>query len=205
MKKIFYYDKKDIILSIVLISSLLFTFFSLLFNSFYSLILWPLLPNIGANLLIFLVSFVFATAIFLISNKVDRPIIIERINFIYLSTVLYSSIFIIFNISTLLFKDVWNLYTIFIILALSLILSMIKKYVKINNYLLKSLIYYLIISIPYFIITFLFAGYSKGNQIIIVFSIYTIIYVIINIIIFSIIRTKNKLDNEQKQYSKQFK
>ena len=205
MNKTTYIDKKDVAVSIAVLSCILFTLFSLLFNTFYSIILWPLLPNIGVNLFTLLLAFTISAIVFTISYKLKKPIIVTKLNLITVTTVFYSSIFVIFNILTFFFKDVWNFYTILIIFALSFVLTIIKIYVQISNYLLKSLIYYLVISIPYFVITLVFAGYDKGNQIVVVFAIYTLIFIIININSYLLISAKRKRENQNKQYTKQFK
>ena len=200
-----YLNKNEKAVDIAVVTCILFTFFSLIFNVFYSTILWPLLPNIGVNLLTLLLAFIISSVIFVIRYSLKKSPLISKLNLFEITTIFYTTIFIIFNVLTFFIKDVWNLYTILIILALSFALTIIKLYVNISNFLLKSLIYYLIISIPYFIIALVFAGYDKGNQIIIVFATYTIIYAIINISAYLLISAKLKRENESKKYTKQFK
>ncbi|MBQ8545885.1 MAG: hypothetical protein IJ437_02965 [Clostridia bacterium] len=183
----------------------IFTIISLVFNCFYSILLWPLLPNIGVNLLTLLISFIPALIILLVRYKLKKPLINTKMKIVYSISVVYSSIFIIFNISTVFFKDVWNLYTILIILLLSIIISIIRYYVPISNYLIKTIIYFIVLAIPYFIITLAFAGLGKGNAIIIVFSVYAVAYIISSVTIFLIIRARAKAENNNKSYKKQFK
>lgn len=198
-------EKKQIFVSISTLSCVIFTLFSLLFNIFYSIILWPLLPNIAVNLITLLISFILSSIIMIFSIMIKKPFLIKKINFVFFSCILFTSIFVIFNISTVILKDVWNLYSILIILTLSFLISIVKFYVPIKSFIVKSIIYYIMISIPYFIITLAFGNYGAGNNFIIVFAIYTLIFLLCNIIIFTIKGIKKKAENENKQYTKQFK
>ena len=198
-------SKKDLFFSLGQITCILFTIFSLLFNVFYSIILWPLLPNIGVNLLTLLISFILASIILIFSQMLKKPIKITKFSFILLAPILFTAIFVVFNISTVFLKNVWNLYSILIILVLSFVISLIKFYVPIKSFLLKSIIYYILFAIPYFIITLAFGDYGKENQFLIVFAVYTVVYILSNIIVFLIKKHKQKSDNESKEYIKQFK
>ena len=205
MKKNDIKKEQKIPLSFALNICIMFTVLSLLFNIIYSLMLWPLLPNIGFNLLTLLISFVPALVFVIIKSKLKKPLINTKAKIIYYISFFYTSIFIIFNISTIFFKDVWNLYTILIIFVLSIVISIIRLYLPIKNYLIRAIIYFVVFAIPYFIITLSVEGLGKGNAIIIVFSVYALIYIASSISIYLIIKTREKSSNSKKAYTKMFK
>ena len=196
--------KYEIIFSILSFASLIFLPISLFFNSFNAFFTSADLMSIGFNLVCLGISFLLSAVITIIKYKLKKPLC-KKLLPIYVISCFYSLIFIIVNVSTLLFKDIWNIYTIYILLALSIVVSLILLYLPLKNYLVRSLIYYIVIAIPYFIITLVFGNYGDDNSEIIVFFVYTIAYTVARIIAFIILKSNNNIENNKKEYSKMFK
>lgn len=205
MKKSIQKEKNYFFLSTISITSILFTAFSLIFNAFYAIIIPPDLPSIGFNFVFLGVSLLISLAICIITLKLKKNLYFKKLNFIYIFTFINTIAFLSVNLSTIFFDDIWNIFTVLIIFVLSLIITAICLFIPINNYFIKSIIYYVIIAIPYFIITLGFGKYGEGNKIIIVFFVYTIVYTVARIVSFILLELSNNIKNSKKEYSKKFK
>ncbi len=205
MKKNAQKEKTNFFLPFVSLTSIFFTIFSLFLNCFYAIFIPTDLPSIGFNLVFLGISILISLIICIINLKFKKNLYYRKLNLIYIFSFINTTVFLLVNLSTIFFKDIWNIFTILMIVALSLIVAIITIYLPIKNYLLKSIIYYVVIAIPYFIITVSFGNYGEGNKLIIVFFVYTIVYTIARIITFIMLKSIKTIENNKKEYSKMFK
>ena len=89
------------------------------------------LPNIAINYLTLVISIIISLLILLLTVKLKKELIFKKINVIYFISCLYTSIFLVLNVSTVILKNVWNLYTILMILAVSILTGIFKFFVAI--------------------------------------------------------------------------
>ena len=200
--------KNKAIFSVIFNSCILFTLFSILINSFFAVLYigddGTNLPKIAINYLTLVISIIISLLILLLTVKLKKELIFKKINVIYFISCLYTSIFLVLNISTVILKNVWNIYTILMILAVSILTGIFKFFVHINK-ILKAIIYFCIYAVPYFIISISFAGFGKGNMLIVVITVYLLAFALIYIashLVDSILKRKN---NNNQKYEKLFK
>lgn len=201
--------KNKFILPFLLNTSIIFTFLSLIINSFFAIILIgedinPLL-NIGQNLLLLLLSLIISSIIVIILIKLKKETLYKKIKFIYFTCSLYSIIFLILNFSTMIYKNIWNIFTILILFATSLIITVINVVLPIKKTYIKAILNFIIFSIPYFIIFLCFGGFGKNNKIIITIFVYIIIYSVITVCYYLTKSFLMKLKNNNKKYYNIFK
>ena len=122
--------KNKFLISVLYHSSIVFTVMCLFSTFVFTVLFWgeegTQLPSIGFNFALLLISYIVALIISLIIFKVKKPYISEKINVIYLSCALFTYLFLTFNISTAVFKNIWSEITILSILAVSIIASVVK-------------------------------------------------------------------------------
>lgn len=200
--------KNKAIFSIIFNSCILFTLFSILTNAFFAILYigedGTKLPNIGINYLIFVISLIVSLLVLLLLIKLKRDLISNKINIVYFICCLYTSVFLVLNVSTVIVKNVWNIYTILMILAISVLTGIVKFFVPINK-ILKAIIYFCIYAVPYFIISIHFGGFGKGNMLIVLITIYLLAFAVIYAISQIVGAFLNQKTNQTKDYEKLFR
>ena len=201
--------KNKFCVSILLNSSVIFTLLTVLINSFFAVLyidedINPLL-NIGQNLLLLLISAIISLILALLLNKFKKNIIFEKIKLIYFSCSLYLVIFILTNLVTIVYKNIWNIFTILIIFVTSILASIANTLLPIKKSYIKAIINFFLFAIPYFIICLSFGNYGQNNRIIILMSVYLLSYTIITTAYFVTKSQINKHKNEKKEYYRLFK
>lgn len=200
--------KNKVIFSIIFNSCILFTLFSILTNTFFAILYigedGTNLPNIGINYLILVISVIISLLVLLLLVKLKKDLVIKRINVLYFICCLYTSIFLVLNVSTVILKNVWNIYTILMILAVSILTGIVKFFIPINK-LLKAIIYFCIYAVPYFIISIHFGGFGKGNMLIVLITVYLLAFALIYAITQLINSLLKQQNNHNQKYEKLFK
>ena len=98
----------------------------------------------------------------------------------------------------------WNLGALLLALLTSAVLSLLLHFVKIKNYLLSSLFYYVVTVSAFFGLVAGVAEHTEGNIVMISFTVYTASYIFGAIVYFIIKQSFKKFDNEEKEYIRQF-
>ena len=117
------------------------TFFLNIFLSLKGVVL-----EVWANLLIFALILIVSTIIVLVKKIAIKSFIPKSIAVIYtiLSTALNVSLAIVAEL------NMWHWTTVALLATYSLIISILLKYLRLNSYLLRSFIYYLISIFTFF-------------------------------------------------------
>lgn len=196
--------KNKVLLSILFNSCISFTIISLLINLFFHLMFindeGTNLPNIGITFTVLLVSLIIATAIALLLIKLKKELIISKIYVIYYITCLFTSLFIVLNLSTVVIKNIWNIYTILMIFLASVFVGIVKYLIPINQ-IFKAILYFFIYAVPYFVIVVKFAGYGQGNKLIIVITLYVVFFALV----YSFIQITKTIIRKHKNKSEEYK
>ena len=104
--------KNKAIFSVIFNSCILFTLFSILINSFFAVLYigddGTNLPKIAINYLTLVISIIISLLILLLTVKLKKELIFKKINVIYFISCLYTSIFLVLNISTVILKNVFT-------------------------------------------------------------------------------------------------
>ena len=153
-----------------------------------------------ANLLIFALILIVYTIIVFLKNIVIKSFIPKSIAIIYtiLSTALNVSLAIVAEL------NMWHWTTVILLAAYSLIITILLKYLRLNSYLLRSFIYYLISIFSFFLLTNVIGRYKAGNLNILLFGIFTHTYIVMSIVFFYVKRSFLQIENEEQDYKKQF-
>lgn len=200
---------KKLWLSVLYNSSIIFTalciFCTLIFTILFRLTDGTrMLPAIGVNFLLLLIAYIIALIIAFIVYKLKKPYVIERLNFIYLSATLFTYIFLVLNLSTVILKGIWCEETIFSILATSILTAVIKFFLKIP-YFIKVTLNFVLFGIPFFVISVFLGEFGKENKIMILIFVYILIFAIVTAVISVIKAISKKHENDFSEYSKMFK
>lgn len=153
-----------------------------------------------ANLIVFFIVFIFALILNIKTKFLIKNGIIRNIGYIY--SILSFSI----NLLVFILEDgkMWTILSMLLILLYSIIASILLQYLKIGNYLVRSLIYYVVSIVSFMILTVGIAKYTEGNSTMLLFGIFTIVYIIIAIVYFYIKRSFYSYENKEKAYKRQF-
>lgn len=197
-------NKSPDILTILILSCAIYSVISVLINLICSLsIKVTTMLQLWACVIIFAISFIFAT-IFAFKKKIrvelSHNIIYSMFCFYTVLSALLSAIALIIPAGTML----WCLYSMLLVIAYSLIISLMRAYLKVKNYLISALIYYGVSLITFMILTNLIAQFNEGNQTMIFFGSFSIAYLILAVLYFYIKRSFERIDNEEKSYKQQF-
>lgn len=199
---------KKFLLSVLYHSSIIFTVLSILATLLFTVLFWGIegtqLPSIGVNFALLLISYISAILLSLLLFKLKKPYITEKINVIYLSATIFTYFFLAVNLSTVQFKNIWCEGTIFAILAVSILTSVIKYLLKIP-YFAKIILNFVLFAIPYFLVSVLLGNFGEGNKMMILIFVYLLLFAIVTTIISVIKIVISKHKNETTSYSKMFK
>ncbi len=201
--------KNKILIPILLDSCIIFTPLSLIVNAMFAILFigdeGTHLPSIAINLLFLIISLIASLFIILIQFKLKKPYISSKIYLLYFICSLYTITFITVNLSTILLKNIWNIYTILIIFAVSIISGMIKAIIPIKSFLFKLFLYFILYAIPYFFISIKFGNFGENNMIIVLISVYIGSFAIISLAIYIIKSILSQNTNNNKEYQNLFK
>lgn len=204
--------KNRIIYPFIFNTSLIFTLFSLLINCFFEILYIGseyTLPNMGVNFITYLVSLVLSgvisTIIVVICYKHKKQYFPKQMMLLYYASNLYTFLFLSLNLSTLALKNIWNIWTILLLAVLSFAVSIVHYFVKIKSSFLKSVIYFILFGIVYFIITLYFGDFGQGHKLLIIIAIFLLSFALISTILHLINKALYNNENANKKYDKIFK
>ncbi len=162
-------------------------------------------PNVVANLIVIGASILLSIITNIIKARQKKAFLNAKLYTLYLASIVYLFLYIFYYIFAIFNQEIRSIYSIISILGACLVFSLVEIYVPLKNHLLKSIIYFIVFAIPYFISTLLIANYGKGNNFFVVFAIYFIVYSIIYITYYLIHQCIRKQNNENKEYKQMFK
>ena len=185
-------------LSISIFACVLYAISTFVLNIFLSLN--SVVLEVWANLLIFCLLFIVSTIIVLTKKVSIKSFILKT------TTILYTVLSFILNITFAITASLsmWHWTTIVLLAVYSVAISLMLVFLKINSYLIRTLIYYVVSYICFFILTNVIGGYTAGNLTIILFGIFALSYIAGSIIFFYIKRSFLQIENEEQEYKKQF-
>ena len=156
--------------------------------------------EVWANLLIFALILIVSSIIVLVKKIAIKSFIPKSIAIIYtiLSTALNVSLAIVAEL------NMWHWTTVILLAAYSLIITILLKYLRLNSYLLRSFINYLISIFSFFLLTNVIGRYKAGDLNILFFGIFTLTYIVMSIVFFYVKRSFLQIENEEQDYKKQF-
>lgn len=184
----------------------IYSIFFLIMNS----ICWFLVENelltIWANLIFFVISLIIAIPIYYRGQKKQRNQFSPAFSLITYSTVVFTALTFSLNLLVYMMNNglIWTIYSIYLMLLYSLIATIVKKLIKINSYLIKSIIYYVITCIFYVLIVIYIGSFGGGNKIFVHISIFTVSFALISVIIYLINKKLNDMNNNDSPYRNQF-
>lgn len=101
-------------------------------------------------------------------------------------------------------KGLWNVYSVALIFAFSVIISIFIFYFKPKSYAVCVTVYFFVIGIFYYLLTVTVGGLATGNTLLIIIFAYVFVYAIIATV-YSLIRYRKKnKELSEKPYEKQF-
>ena len=101
-------------------------------------------------------------------------------------------------------QNLWNLQLMLYLLGFSVVEAIMLKVLKINNYLIKAIIQFVVIGIFYFILTLAIFKIGSGSALIFVIFAYLVVFAISSTAYYFIISQIKKAKNDEKKYKKQF-
>ena len=106
----------------------------------------------------------------------------------------------------MIIKDgrMWTHWSIILILAYSILVALLSHYIKVNNFLITSIIYYVVSISAFMTLTVLIADYREKNYSMILFGAFTVFFVFYSIVHFFIKRKFYRFENDEKEYKRQF-
>lgn len=194
-------------LSILFNTCLIFTVGSFILSLLTSAILTSAasIPNVKVNIITLVASVAISIIIAIICAIRKRAFLSLKINFLYLYSISYTILFIIYyafvSISSFVKPSIFSILTI---LCVSLLFAIFEVYVNIKSALIKALIYLIVFSIPYLTVVFI-SNLAEGNKIFIIIAIYLVSFILIYLIYFICTLIWHKHTNETKDYTKLFK
>ena len=200
--------KNKFLISVLYHSSIVFTALCLFWTFVFTVLFWgeegTQLPSIGFNFALLLVSYIVALIISLIIYKVKKPYISEKINVIYLSCTLFTYLFLTFNVSTAVFKNIWSEITILSILAVSVIASVIKYLLNIP-FGVKVIINFFVFAVPYFGISVFLGDFGAENKMMILIFVYLLVFALVTATIATIRAVMTSKQNNNTKYTTMFR
>ena len=200
--------KNKFLISVLYHSSIVFTVMCLFSTFVFTVLFWgeegTQLPSIGFNFALLLISYIVALIISLIIFKVKKPYICEKINVIYLSCALFTYLFLTFNVSTAVFKNIWSEITILSILSVSIIASVVKYLLNIP-FGIKVIINFFVFAVPYFGVSVFLGDFGAENKMMILIFVYLLVFAIVTAIIATIRALIISKKNNNTKYTTMFR
>ena len=200
--------KNKFLISVLYHSSIVFTVMCLFSTFVFTVLFWgeegTQLPSIGFNFALLLISYIVALIISLIIFKVKKPYICEKINVIYLSCALFTYLFLTFNVSTAVFKNIWSEITILSILSVSIIASVVKYLLNIP-FGIKIIINFFVFAVPYFGVSVFLGDFGAENKMMILIFVYLLVFAIVTAIIATIRALIISKKNNNTKYTTMFR
>ena len=202
---------KTLVKDIFLLTCYIFAPISLILNIILGITIGKSsLLSIGGIFLILLISFTVSSFLVVIRDKGFN--FTKKSKILSLSMCFFTCISFVINAFVQLFalsvelpiKNLWNIYSILLILAFSFCISVCISWLKTQNIILKILIYFFLIGIFYFLLTVTIGSLAIGNTLFIFLGIYILVYALITAAYLLIVRRKRKIELEKKPYQKQF-
>ena len=150
--------------------------------------------------IIFPIVFLVALAIIFLKEINYKRTTLSYFACTYSAVTFVLSTFVMFVSGTTL----WSLYSVLLITGYSVVVAIIKAYLKFKSYLLTTFAYYVASIISFIALTAAIGGYSTGNQIMLSFGIFTACYAVISMMYFMFKRSMQKCDNEDMDYKPMF-
>jgi hypothetical protein len=190
--------------SISKLTCIIFAHIVLVLNTLCALIVAPhMLAPLYSIYLILFISAILSAITVLIKNKLPKVLSLPT----YCNAMMIFSLGSIFlNTFVVIFRAnfVWNIYSVYLLLVFSALVSACFKYLKFKSIGISFLFYFFAIGMFYYILSIAIAGFGVGSKLVVVIFSYVIIYLIVMIAILIIRgRIKAKKLNKQK-YQKKF-
>ena len=159
------------------------------------------LLKLWAIVVIFAFTFVIALVI-----AVTKKINYENLSWYAYCVCIYSILSAALTVYSSIFVGsyIWSLYSLFLVIAYSSIVSLLLSFVKIKSYLISTLMYYAISLAAFMVLTTVIASYNKGNLTMILFGSFSLFYTVCSILYYFVKRSFAQYDNEEKEYKPQF-
>ena len=165
--------------------------------------------KIGGMFLILMISFIISAFVIVLRNEPPKFIQIKILSY---SAGIYTLISMILNIFVQIIANtiyshpnkLWNVFSVIITLAFSIIISTLIIYFKPKSISVLLITYFFVIGIFYYLLTITFGGLGNGNRIIITLSIYIASFALISLIYLLIKAKKAKNQRDSMPYQKQF-
>ena len=185
-------------LSIFIFACVIYSIFNVIFS--FLLTRRNVVLEVWANLLIYTLIFIVSAIVVLSKKLVLKSFILKA------STVIYTVLSVILNIVFAIISSIsmWHWTTVVLLVVYSIAVSLLLAYLKLNSYLLRTLIYYVISIASFYLLTNVIGGYTAGNTTIMLFGIFTLTYIVGSVIYFYIKRSFFAIENEEQEYKKQF-
>ena len=100
--------------------------------------------------------------------------------------------------------SLWKIYSIFLILVYSALVSLTYHYLKVKSFLIKVIIYYALSLSSFLILTAAIAKYNSGSTIVLTLSIFSAIFLACSVVIYFVKRSFYRYENEEKEYKHVF-
>ena len=204
-------NKQGILLPFISLTCAFFTFLFFIANLFYHFALNnSALDLVGTVFLLAIASMLgILVSICLFYGK--KTGFINKIFPFFFSLILFTvSIFMVFIFYYILLsnnmtaQNLWNLQLMLYLLGFSVVEAIMLKVLKINNYLIKAIIQFVVIGIFYFILTLAIFKIGSGSALIFVIFAYLVVFAISSTAYYFIISQIKKAKNDEKKYKKQF-
>ena len=192
---------KPHILTVLATACITFTPFSFIINFICGVsITVNTLLQLWAGILIFALCFIFALVRMLV-KKVNY----KKSGTNYFSY-FYTAIYFIINIFVLAVEgtNLWNLFSLLLLVPYSAIMASLMRFMKINSFLLREIIYYAVSITAFLLLTSVIGDYNQGYTTMILFGTFTLVFTIGAFIYFLIKRSIAQAENEDKAYKPMF-
>jgi hypothetical protein len=157
--------------------------------------------------LLLLIIFMVSIIVLVKSNRIKR--LENKRNLLIYSTTIYTVISITVNTIAWMLQsaksgNLWNVYTIITLVIFSVTISAVMLYSKKCGLTSKFVLYFLVTSIPYFVILVGITGFFSGATVLIPIGIYLLIYGVTVTVITVNKSKKTEKELNEKPYEKQF-
>lgn len=161
--------------------------------------------KIRANLLIFLVCFIVWTILIYKKRKKENFINV-KIPLLFTCGIVYTLSFFLLNTTQYIIEiaNFWDGYSLLLLLLFGFVSSLLIEKIKIKNYLLSSILNYIVVGIFYYIFYVVKANFKSGTSLLISIGIYTIIFTISAIVYYLVVAKKQTKENTEKEYKNLF-
>lgn len=149
------------------------------------------------------IAFGFIFAFFVAKKKKALP---KPLKIIFNISIAYTFLYFILNGFALITKkqNFWDTYCLIALMIFTIIIVLMNEYIKISNYLLSSVLYFVVFG-GYYTFNFIYkSDYSKGTSLIISITIFLVAFFAIDICYYFLTRSKSKKENKEKEYKSMF-